>query len=92
MLKCAVENGVSHVAHRPLQRGRTALAAVGTESAPLAANVRFAFWHFLPLLLNDCGVRLVEYACGTPVDTQAICVCLVRCDQCPTRLHPGRPR
>lgn len=92
MLKSAVENGVLHVAHRLLQCGRTALTAMGTESAPLAASVRFAFWHFLPLLLNDCGVRLVEYACGTPVDAQALCMYLVRCDQCPTRLHPGRPQ
>lgn len=72
MLKSAVENGVLRVAHRLLQCGRTALTAMGTESAPLAASVRFAFWHFLPLLLNDCGVRLVEYACGTP----SVCVWL----------------
>lgn len=79
-------------AHRLLQCGRTARTATGTGSAPLAASVRVPFWHFLPLLLDDSGVRLVEYACGTPVDAQALCMYLVRCDQCPTRLHPGRPQ
>lgn len=55
------------------------------------ANPSFAFWHFPELLLNDAGVTLVEYARGTPVDTESSCMDSVMRDQCPSRLHRGRP-